>query len=132
VIIKGILGKLNVLSEVLSYSPRQNRQKLWFLNLTFSVLNFFCTFAEIKRPNKSAYHVFCLFYASKRATKNWNRRRLSCKVIVLKWNMRYMSPNSLSIEKVTSFNPTFSDLDDNWQSESFWWKNRHFFFKCVT
>jgi hypothetical protein len=27
---------------LLSYRPRQNRQKLWFLNLTFSDLKFFC------------------------------------------------------------------------------------------
>jgi hypothetical protein len=39
----------------------QIRQKLRFLNVTFSDLNFFCTFAGIKKQKISAYHVFCKY-----------------------------------------------------------------------
>jgi hypothetical protein len=46
---------LNVISTTSGY----NRQKFWFLNLTFSdKIFFFCTFDGIKIQTISAYHVF--------------------------------------------------------------------------
>jgi hypothetical protein len=50
--------KIAFSKKFIFYSPRQNRQKLLFLNLNFFDLNFFCTFTGIKKQIISAYHVF--------------------------------------------------------------------------